>query len=81
MKEEYRGNRASPSSFAHQCRALHAQTGRLSLLVALAEEGKEDLSQFRCEFEKVRANMSKLEELLLLEEQQRSCSSQPSLIP
>lgn len=54
----------SADSLVQQCRALHAQSGRLLLHVSLIDAAQRDLPSIQGELDKLKVSLGKLEELL-----------------
>ena len=70
----------SPDSLVQQCRALHAQSGRLLLQVSLIDEAQRDLSSLQGELEQLKVCLGKLEELLA-QKSEAVAAQQLSLLP
>lgn len=70
----------SADSLVQQCRALHAQSGRLLLQVSLIDEAQRKLPSIQGELDKLKVCLGKLEELLA-QKSEAVGAQQLSLLP
>lgn len=70
----------SPDSLMRQCRALHAQSGRLLLQVSLIDAGQRNICCIQNELEQLKSCLEKLETLVAQKEEAPS-AQQLSLLP